>query len=95
MPKIIIVFMVSLLHLLQRNISNGLSLTFLVCLSVFTLIGCTSPQITQGLIQVSLTSDGKTLHLSLPAGTTVQTALTKAGLTVGSLDRLDPPGYTS
>jgi hypothetical protein len=81
-------------HLFQKNKLKGRSLAFLVFLSVVALLGCTSPQITQGLIQVSIISDGKTLHISVPAGTTVQTAVTKVGLTLGSLDRLDPPGYT-
>jgi resuscitation-promoting factor RpfB len=83
-----------LLQLLNRNRVKEQSLAFLVCLAVITLSACTSPQITQGVIQVNLIADGRTSHLSIPAGTTAQAAVTKVGLTMGSLDRLDPPGYT-
>ncbi len=86
--------MVFLLRLLQMNITKGMSLAFLVCASGLIFLGCTSPQNTQELIQVSLTADGKTSHLLLPAGTTAQAAVTKAGLSLGNLDLLDPPGYT-
>ena len=83
------------LHQLRhQNKSKGQALAFLAGLVVILLAACTSPQITQGVIQVSLNADGKTLHLSIPAGTTVQAAVTQAGLTVGNLDHLDPSGYT-
>jgi resuscitation-promoting factor RpfB len=86
--------MVFLHHHLQLKKTKGLSITLQVCFLIIFLVGCTSPQITQGLIQVNLTADGKTSHLSLPAGTTAQIAVSKAGLTLGNLDRLEPPGYT-
>jgi resuscitation-promoting factor RpfB len=58
------------------------------------LPGCISPQVTERLIQISISADGKTLHLPVSSGTTVQTAIMKAGLTLGNLDRLEPAGYT-
>lgn len=56
--------------------------------------GCTSPSVTQGLIKVNFTADGKTQPVSLPSGSSVQDVLTRAGITLGSLDRTTPPIYT-
>jgi hypothetical protein len=42
-------------------------------------------------IQVFITVDGSTTNISLPANSTVQNALAKAGVSPGSLDRVDPP----
>ena len=58
------------------------------------LAACGSPQIAQGDINVSITADGATRQVKVPAGSTVQQALTAAGLTLDSLDRVDPPAYT-
>ncbi len=63
-------------------------------LVVFPLSGCTSPQLTQGLIQVNLNVDGRTQKLSLPAGSKVQQAVTTENITLGNLDIIDPPSYT-
>jgi hypothetical protein len=58
------------------------------------LAACTSPQIGQGDITVSITADGATQPVKVPAGSTVQEALTAIGLKLGELDRLEPPSYT-
>jgi hypothetical protein len=58
------------------------------------LVACASPQIAQGDVTVSITADGAAQQVKIPAGSTVQQALTAAGLTLGSLDRVDPPAYT-
>jgi len=46
------------------------------------------------LISVSISADGKSYQVQVQAGSTVQDALTTAGLTTGDLDRSDPPLYT-
>lgn len=58
------------------------------------LAGCTPPQVTQALIQVSITADGKEYQVQLPAGSTAQEALTQAGVVLTELDRTEPALYT-
>ncbi len=48
----------------------------------------------QGQIQVKVTADGSDKLVDLPAGSTVQNALSAAGITVKELDRIDPPLFT-
>ncbi|MBG7609768.1 MAG: G5 domain-containing protein [Anaerolineae bacterium] len=38
--------------------------------------------------------DGQTIQVNLPAGNTVQTALEQADISIGPLDRVDPPSHT-
>jgi hypothetical protein len=66
----------------------------LVSLACLLLTACTPPQITQGQITVGLTADGKAFQVQVPAGSTVQDALTRASLTLSTLDRVEPPAYT-
>jgi len=61
---------------------------------IFLLAACRPPQVTQALIQVELVVDGQTLSLQLPAGSTAQEAIDQAGVSLGKLDRLEPPEYT-
>lgn len=67
-------------------------------LSVFLaalLTACgAAPQATQSLIQVQLFADGQTIPMTLPAGSSVQSALDQAGLTLNTLDRTEPSAYT-
>ncbi|MFH1906903.1 MAG: G5 domain-containing protein [Chloroflexota bacterium] len=58
------------------------------------LTGCRPPQVSQADITVNIEADGAMQPVSIPAGSTVQQAIAAAGITLGNLDRLDPPGYT-
>jgi resuscitation-promoting factor RpfB len=58
------------------------------------LVGCIAPQIGEGSIAITLTADGETVPVELPAGSTVDDAVKAAGLVLGALDRTDPPLYT-
>lgn len=60
------------------------------------LSGCTSPFISQGAVQlsVSINADGITKQVQVPSGSTVETALKTAGLAPGALDKIEPPLYT-
>lgn len=58
------------------------------------MAACTAPQVRQGQIKVSIVADGITLPVELPAGSTAQEAVNQVGLSLGSLDRVDPPLYT-
>ncbi|MBN1668587.1 MAG: G5 domain-containing protein [Anaerolineales bacterium] len=63
-------------------------------MSVLLLAGCTTPPATEVLLPVTLVVDGESQTLQLPPGATVQEALNAAGVTLGSLDRVDPPSFT-
>lgn len=43
------------------------------------------------VIQVAIKADGTSVSISVPANSTVQTALAKSGISLGSLDRVEPP----
>lgn len=58
------------------------------------LAACASPQSNPGLVQVAVEADGKSLAVQVAAGSSVQQALAAAGLSLGSLDRSDPPIYS-
>ncbi len=64
---------------------------FLLCIC-FVLSACQAVP-TPGLlsIQVSIVVDGAETTVSLPANSSVQNAIAKAGILLGSLDRTDPP----
>ena len=66
-----------------------------ILVAALILSGCASPALTQSLIRVNFIADGKTQALSLPAGSTVEQAMVKAGVTLGTLDRTEPPAYTT
>ena len=70
-----------------------LSLLLLLIASL-TLTSCRSPQLASADATVSITIDGTSRDITVPAGSTVSQALQSAGITVGSLDRADPPLYT-
>ena len=71
-------------------------LTVFLILLAFTLSGCLSPRVSQSNVglSVSLSADGQTKTVSVPSGSKVQQALETAGLTLASLDKVEPPAYT-
>lgn len=46
------------------------------------------------MVSIAIAADNQDLELSLPAGSTVQQAIDKAGINLGPLDRLEPAAYT-
>ncbi len=56
--------------------------------------GCSAPQVTQGLVTISISSDNMEVQVNVPAGSSVGEALAAAEITLGELDKVDPPGYT-
>jgi hypothetical protein len=56
---------------------------------------CARPQATAGSIQVELQVDGSSRLVSVGSGSSVQGALDAAGVEIGTLDRVDPPAYTT
>lgn len=77
----------------DRRGTRGLLLPAL--LAALILLSACQPLQTeqQPPITVSVSADGATQQVSLPAGSTVQAALEAAGVTLGSLDRVSPPVY--
>lgn len=66
---------------------------FTVLLAFIMLTSCRSPQVTSADISVRVNADGETREVIVPAGSTVNQALQAAGVTLGSLDRAEPPLY--
>ena len=65
----------------------------ILLLAFFTLTACRSPQVTSGDIAISIIVDGETRALTIPAGSTVTQALQASGITIGNLDKTEPPLY--
>ncbi len=66
----------------------------LLPLSILLMAACVTPQATAGTMEISLQVDDELRQLTLPAGSTVQFALDQAGIELGQLDLINPPGYT-
>ncbi len=71
--------------------------TVFILLLSLSLNGCSpvppNPD-TQSVIIVTIISDGSERQVELPAGSTVEAALTEAGLILGTMDRTDPPLFS-
>lgn len=70
------------------------SILFLLIISLL-LSGCFAPQVSSSDLQISVTVnvDGQSLPVKIPSGSTIQQAIQAAEVTVGSLDKVDPPVY--
>jgi len=77
---------------MHRLTLNRFLLTLL--LAVSTLTACRSPQVTSEDIAIRITADGEMHDITLPAGSTVLQAFQAASITVGNLDKSEPPLYT-
>jgi hypothetical protein len=58
------------------------------------LNGCVGPQATAGAVAVVVEVDDDEVRASVPSGSTVVQAIEAAGVSLGELDRLQPPAYT-
>ena len=80
---------------LKINTSIRLRACLLAVLSAFLLLtACRSPQVTGEDITINVTADGNTQNVTLPSGSTVTQALQAASITIGNLDKAEPPLYT-
>ncbi len=70
------------------------NLVLKLTLVVILLAACSAPHINQGQIQIVVNVDKTSQQVQMPAGSTVQNALSAAKVTLGSLDRTEPPLYT-
>lgn len=69
-------------------------LLILLGVGVTLFAGCAAPQITEGLISVTILADGEELSVDIPAGSTADDVLRAGGILLESLDRTEPPLYT-
>jgi hypothetical protein len=77
----------------MHRLFPSLNLILLLFASL-TLTSCRSPQLARTDISVTVTVDGNSRPVTVSAGSTVSQALQTAGISMGSLDRVDPPLYT-
>ena len=69
--------------------------TIIAVFLIFNLIvGCSPPQATQSLISVKILVDGKTIEISIPAGSSTERAIDEAKISIGPLDLVEPPEYS-
>ena len=77
---------------LRINLFKAVLLIGLV--SCCLLAGCSTPTPVQSDLSVTIQVDGKKISADVPAGSTVQFSLDKAGVTLGTLDRVEPSAFT-
>jgi hypothetical protein len=69
-----------------------LNLILFHLLITWLIISCRSPQIGED-ITINISVDNQTYAVDVPSGSTVSQALQTAGITVGNLDKTEPPFY--
>jgi hypothetical protein len=70
------------------------SILISITLLLLSLSGCQPIATPEAQIEIRILFDEQELVLRLPPGSTVQEALDMAGISLGSLDRVDPVSYT-
>ena len=66
----------------------------LLVISLAFLAACAGPQATAASIALQVQADGTTTTYAVPSGSTVQQALSSAGVPLHELDRVDPAVFT-
>ena len=66
---------------------------FICAVLIMTLVGCNPVEAPKAEITVFITADGSHFEVKVPGGSTVQQAFSAARITLGSLDRSEPPLY--
>lgn len=75
---------------------SWLVITFLAFLPFLLVAGCTANTPEQPYtIPVRIEIDQQIINQDIPAGSTVQRAIEMAGVSLGNLDKVEPPGFTS
>lgn len=78
----------------EMKLYHSLPFLLLCALLISSLAACSPPQATQDLISVAVSADNQLIDVRMPAGSTAQQAIDKAGVNLGPLDRLEPAAYT-
>jgi hypothetical protein len=71
-----------------------LRMYFIIC-AIIVLSACQPVQVDHSIITITVLVEGSKQEISLPTGSTVQVALDATALTLGQLDRISPPIYTT
>lgn len=79
---------------IQKSHARRFALLFAFLMFALTLGACSTPASVADSARITLHVDGKDIPVSLTAGSTVQTALSQAGILTSTLDRVEPPLYT-
>jgi len=66
----------------------------IIALLTILWAACSAPKTTQSLLDVKVIVEGRSIDLQVPPGISVETGLNQAGVTLNSLDRVEPPIYT-
>ena len=68
-----------------------------VVVAAAILFGCSAPQVSQAEEQITVPVhvDDATIEVTVPAGTNVENLLQQAGISLGTLDRVEPTLFTS
>ncbi len=61
---------------------------------IFILTACAAPQAQTQTLKITVLADGQQHEVQLAPGSSVQQALDAVGITLGDLDRLEPPAFT-
>ena len=78
----------------KNSLSATLRTRCFAIIATFILLAACTPQVQQADVTVSVTADGTSQNVSLPAGSSVQQALSAAGVSLSQTDRVVPPAYT-
>lgn len=81
------------MRLYHRTNINYLQYFFIIFLPI-AFWGCSAPKITLSLITVNISADNLESQIKISAGSTVQEALSTAQISLGMLDRVEPPLYS-
>jgi hypothetical protein len=66
----------------------------LATFAAFFLIAACTPHVPQSNVTVSVNADETSQNITLPAGSTVQQAITAVGVILSQADRINPPTFT-
>ncbi len=80
---------------MARITSNESRIPISILALLLLVTACGRPQATAGLIQAEVQIDGKIQAIEIASGSSVQQVLDAAEIEIGSLDRVDPPSYTT
>jgi resuscitation-promoting factor RpfB len=67
----------------------------LLLTAILFISGCAAPRVSSSDVQIRVTVnvDGQSLGVDIPSGSSIQQAIEAANVTLGSLDRVEPPVY--
>ena len=68
--------------------------SFIIVILSAVILGCTAPRATQEMVTVNIFADNTDTQINITSGSSVLEALEKANISMGELDRVEPPLFT-